>query len=440
MWVNLLHAFSSNAGHSELTPVPNKSSLTRPTAMCSVFRFRAFRVSLLATVILMVETSYGGQCVIHVPEQFNTIQAAIVNAENGCEIVVAPGTYFESINFLGKAITIRSSDGPDITIIDAQRDGWVVTCNSGEGPDTVLKGFTITGGLGFSGGGMFISQSNPTLINCIFDGNYAEYGGAILCFFAGLNASNCTFIGNEAQGSGGAIAIEFCDFPVVVSNCVFTENTAHGGGSAVYNFGCQSPLFVRFVNCTFAGNEAVGGGYAVKTTESESVTLTNCIVWGNIPGEQIGGPVASVQYSDVQGGYPGAGNIDADPLFVDAPGGDLHLSSGSPSIDAADNTAVPKGIDTDLDGNPRFVDDPATKDTGNGDPPIVDMGAYEFQPSACPADFDDSGDVGVKDLLFLLGTWGPCPPKEDCAADFDLSGDVGVKDLLILLGAWGPCP
>ena len=58
----------------------------------------------------------------------------------------------------------------------------------------------------------------------------------------------------------------------------------------------------------------------------------------------------------------------------------------------------------------------------------------------CPADFDNSGDVGVKDLLFLLGAWGPCPPKGDCLADFDDTGDVGVKDLLFLLGAWGPCP
>ena len=57
----------------------------------------------------------------------------------------------------------------------------------------------------------------------------------------------------------------------------------------------------------------------------------------------------------------------------------------------------------------------------------------------CPGDLDDSGDVGVKDLLFLLGAWGACPPKGDCPADFDDSGDVGVKDLLFLLGAWGPC-
>ncbi len=60
--------------------------------------------------------------------------------------------------------------------------------------------------------------------------------------------------------------------------------------------------------------------------------------------------------------------------------------------------------------------------------------------AACPWDLDDSGDVGVKDLLILLGTWGPCPPKGDCPADFDDSGDVAVKDLLSLLGNWGECP
>ena len=61
-------------------------------------------------------------------------------------------------------------------------------------------------------------------------------------------------------------------------------------------------------------------------------------------------------------------------------------------------------------------------------------------PDPCPWDLDGTGDVGVKDLLVLLGVWGPCPKKGDCLADFDDSGDVGVKDLLVLLGNWGPCP
>ena len=63
-----------------------------------------------------------------------------------------------------------------------------------------------------------------------------------------------------------------------------------------------------------------------------------------------------------------------------------------------------------------------------------------FEPSACAPDLDANGSVGVKDLLFLLGTWGPCPKKGDCPADFDGNGAVGVSDLLALLANWGPCP
>ena len=73
----------------------------------------------------------------------------------------------------------------------------------------------------------------------------------------------------------------------------------------------------------------------------------------------------------------------------------------------------------------------------NGD---LSGSAYLFDAASCPADLVVDGNVGVKDLLFLLGTWGACPPKGDCPADFDDSGDVGVKDLLVLLANWGPCP
>jgi hypothetical protein len=80
-----------------------------------------------------------------------------------------------------------------------------------------------------------------------------------------------------------------------------------------------------------------------------------------------------------------------------------------------------------------IADGASTDENNNGIPD-------ECEPPPCPWDLDDDTVVGVSDLLSLLGSWGPCPPKGDCPADFDNTGDVGVKDLLILLGAWGACP
>ena len=113
---------------------------------------------------------------------------------------------------------------------------------------------------------------------------------------------------------------------------------------------------------------------------------------------------------------------------------DGRPQAGSPCIDAANNDAVPEGVTEDLGGNPRFVDDPDTEDTGNGDPPIVDMGAFEFQLS-CPADLDSNGAVDFDDLLRVLDAWG----NEGGPEDIDGSGTVDFGDLLIVLDSWGPC-
>ena len=78
--------------------------------------------------------------------------------------------------------------------------------------------------------------------------------------------------------------------------------------------------------------------------------------------------------------------------------------------------------------------------SGDDDNGTISGSAYLFDASSCPWDIDDNAVVGVSDLLSLLGSWGPCPPKGDCPADFDGSNDVDVKDLLMLLGNWGPCP
>jgi len=300
------------------------------------------------------------------------------------------------------------------------------------------------------------------LIDCTFTNNIVDRNGGGVYSVSSCSPTviNCRFEGNMCGHVGGGFGIRQDCHPVLI-NCSFINNTADDFGGAIRSGNTGSSPTV--VNCLFVGNASqIGGAYAAGTDFPGQTGLSlihNCIFWGNLAplGPQIAlnglhAADVTVTFSDVQGGEAevyvesgftltwGPGNLDADPLFVAPGSGDFRLMPSSPCIDAADNTAVPKGIDTDLDGNPRFVDDPSTKDTGLGDPPIVDMGAYEFQPALCPVDLDNSGDIGVKDLLLLLGAWGPCPPKEFCPADFDNTGDVGVTDLLILLGNWGPCP
>ena len=166
-----------------------------------------------------------------------------------------------------------------------------------------------------------------------------------------------------------------------------------------------------------------------------------------------------MNWSDVEGGWFGTGNINVDPLFVDPEGPDdivgteddnVRLTAFSPCIDAADNTAVPTdAADLDGDGNttepcpldladqPRFDDNPAKDDIGVGPPPVVDMGAYEWQlPDTCPWDCsgDFNGIVNVLEFLALLAQWGT-----PGYCDFDGEG-VSITDFLLMLAHWGPCP
>ena len=306
------------------------------------------------------------------------------------------------------------------------------------------------------GGGIYIDDSDirSTFVRCIIQSNGGDVGGGLFVREAEVALFNSKLLGNIAQTWGGGVYTGFSNIDLI--NCTLSGNLADNGG-AMYNFQ-TSPVLT---NSSLSANNASQDGGGIFNQLEAHPSITNCVLWGNTDS----GPTdesaqlfnlfmsePTVNFSCVQGltgDFGGIGNIGDDPLFVDPDGeddvpgtedDDLRLSPGSPCIDAADNTVVPAGITTDLDGNPRFVDDPDTTDTGNGDPPIVDMGAYEFQPVLCPWDLDGSSDVGVKDLLFLLGAWGPCPPKGDCPADFDPDGTVGVKDLLILLGNWGSCP
>ncbi len=362
---------------------------------------------------------------------YTSIQDAIDHAAlRDDEIAVAPGTYHEAINFNGKAIRLYGRSGnPEDTIIDGTGHKHVIECVNGEGSGTVLEGFTITGGRADgwggpamfpyreqAGGGMLIWESDPIVRNCIFTANGAGAGGGMAAYGSSPTVVNCVFRGNDAQDGGGVgcWAEGFFYTVPVFANCQFIGNSASficGGGMLDMGFSTQ------LVNCTFYANTAPDAGGILPYG---GTSMINCVLWSNSPNQIADwGYYNSISYNDVQGGWPGIGNIDADPLFVDATGGNLRLLPGSPCIDAGDNTAVTESYD--LDGNPRIQG------------AAVDMGAYE----GC-AVMDSDGD-GVPDALDNCPTI-PNPNQADLdgdgqgdACDDDDDGD-GVPD------AWDNCP
>jgi hypothetical protein len=304
---------------------------------------------------------------------------------------------------------------------------------------------------GFGGA---ISQVTDTLtvVSSDFIGNTAEQDGGAIDSNLDAIVSHSRFMGNHADDNGGAV--RFCGGRLF--NCIFSSNTAAARGGAVTMHSYDGIIS----GCAFWNNNAGSAmsGAVDEPHDGSSIVydISNSVFWGNEPAQIGSTPTSAVAYCDVQGGWSGEGNIDLDPMFVDPDGpdnipgtidDDLHLLCSSPCIDAANNDAVPEDeldldgdSDTtepcpfDLDGNPRCVDDPNVDDTGHGDPPIVDMGAYEFQ-AGCLADLTHDGTVNVFDLLALLLVWG----EADVPADLNCDGTVNVFDLLDLLATWGPC-
>ena len=242
--------------------------------------------------------------------------------------------------------------------------------------------------------------------NCLFQNNGELYFIVVRCVSGTPVFSRCTFLHNNAQTM-------YLDFTYAkVTNCLF-----HGNASPVFGGISYSTIELHggmpaLANCTVTGNSASAGTAAVLLSLEPYATIRNCILWGDAPQEILVAPgegdYTQVSYSDIAGGWSGAGNISSNPLLVNVSGHDFSTASGSPCIDSGDNTAVPPGVIVDLPGNPRFVDDPATLDQGAGPPPIVDMGAYELQVVITLGDLNCDGVVGASDISpFVLALTDP---------------------------------
>jgi len=365
---------------------------------------------------------------IYVPDDYTEIQDAIDNSVNGDTIIVRPGTYLENIDFKGKAITLVSESGPEVTVIDGRGSPKVVTFDSGEGLDSILDGFTITNGDDHTGpAGIICDFSSPTITNNIISKNTSGFlffdgdGGGIWCSFSSAAITYNTIINNTATGSGGGIYCYESD-PLITYN-VIAGNTASEYGGGVY---CEDMFinYIYLINNTITENTASQEGGGIYCHESY-MYIVNTILWDNSAptGPEIhpntGGPI--VEYSDVKGGWSGTGNINADPLFVDPANDDFHLQIGSPCIDAGDP-------------DPYYNDPNGTRNDmgayyyGQGDPqPDLMISSLSFDPTAV----DPNSDVTI---TYTVENIGDASCGKSFAVAFYLSQDdiVDVADLFLI--------
>lgn len=361
---------------------------------------------ILILVLMLVLAGSGFAADLLVPDQHQTIQAAINAANNGDRVIVSRGEYVENITFKGKTITVASrfietDDRADIeaTIINgrngrgADSTGSCVRFVDKETVDAKLIGFTLTGGKGiiangdgdFSGGGIGFKNSSATVEDCIIRDNFdanLEFGGGV--YLKGLDVNNgchpvfnrCWIYNNTATMSGGGIwcstvnkaNAEFVN-SLTLNDCIITKNTGTAGGAG--GIGGYGPTDMVLNRSIIANNTcSAGRGRATENFGNARLTLSGCIVWGwggnagnlLMNDNSAPGPLR-VFYSCIEGDQQyvktSAGDIVAwdgvvagDPKWKDAANMDFNITwANFPEEDNTKSSCIDTG-DPDADKDP----------------------------------------------------------------------------------------
>lgn len=361
--------------------------------------------------------------------------AAGIVGNNSYHVVAANGVD-ATARLVGVTITAGRADAP------AEPDNLGGGLRS-VGADATLEDVVFAGNLARSGGAIFADAgSDLTLRRLSFTGNRAsDVGGGALHNRLSAPSLIDVYLGRNSAPFGGALFNE-ASSPTVV-NAVFSGNQAANVGGAILN---QNGSNLRLVNATLHANVAAIRGGGMYSLGSQPA-LINVILWGNsAPVQpQLSDDITAtttITASLVQGGWPGVGILDADPLFVDADGADnvtgnddddLHLSSTSPAINVGANAALPGGLTTDLDGRPRIVQG------------VVDLGAYEFQSPVQTLTLHGAGS-GIGEVLSTPGGVNCLieagAPGGDCSAIFVAGSSItltATADVNSLFTGWAGC-
>ena len=370
------------------------------------------KATIFSVVLIGLIAGSGFGAIRHVPGEYPRIQAAIQACEDGDTVVVAPGVYFETINFSGKDIVVTGTDPMDpkvvaYTVLNGDEDGTVVTFENGETRAAVLTGFTITGGFGtidttlqagfrtIWGAGIFCNRSSPTITRNVIANNVGpldmpgddpsqwnlSYGAGIGCIESDAVITHNTIRGNSAYVAGALIA--YLGDTTVANNVIFGNTAAAGAGVIMIQGELTNNTIVANNTTSFLGETGPAGNvYIVFDVGLQDCQVKNNIICGSTSGgglywEGSDPQPGSVAFNNVWDNFPGnystldienmgqvlhdgdfdmtgqAGNISADPMFLNPMNRDYHLTLESPCVNAGDpGLDVPESA-LDIDGEAR---------------------------------------------------------------------------------------
>ena len=407
----------------------------------------------LVSLILVGFTLTANAAVIRVPADQPTIQSAINVATNGDEIQVAPGTYVENLNFLGKAIRVTSEQGAPATTIDGNQAGSVVVFNSGEGPLSILNGFTIRNGRAAGpsrGGGIRIENSSPTITGNIVTGNTAgDSGGGISSSFGSptiqgnVISNNHQISGWSGGVGGGGVSVVGSSAAQLLNNAIYGNSWASANGGGVSLFAAGTPTLK---NNLITNNNAGSQGGGISMLNQSDASIIQNVIAGNGASAGAGvywlvpsgarGPMlvnnTVVGNSGQQGSAIFADGFDSQVQVINnllvASAGQNAVTCGTlnpssvPTFQSNDvfslSGLVYSGSCTDQTGlNGNISADPVFRDASAGDyhllngSPAIDSGVANQAPSldldgiARPADGNADGiakfDLGVYEVPFV---------------------------------------
>ncbi len=400
---------------------------------------------LLVFLLAAVSLSASAQATIHVPADQPTIQAAINAAANGDTVIVSPGTYTENIDFQGKAITVTSTNGPSVTIIDGGGNGPVVSFHSGELRSSVISGFTLRNGGGdplttsVGGGGVYVNSSAPAIFNNIITGNachgvWSESGAALI---QNNEISHTTGTNDYCSFSGsGILLIGTAAVPqaspqyknnIVIGNTIEQNLTADDyDGGGIFLWIVEGAVIE---SNTIRNNATTGQGGGIVGYNSDAMLIAQNLITGNSAGYGSGGISLLIPDSS-QGPFNGfiqdntfADNTISQGTASGTPGSQVYIEGNLAQFEFTNNIVVgnsaqpaftcgtsynylsvtPLVIDHNDIYNPSgssyggaCADQTNTYGNISADPLFAGNGDYHLQPSS-PA--IDTGNNGALQLI-----------------------------------------